>query len=122
MLALAPTQWALVALAVILYVITCVRMARHMKRIGRNAVLWFFLTFFLTAIPGSIVLLHHNFCWLRRRNAGAGRQVTGPGENDSAPPRRCRHCGELVDPPAARPGGVSTCPSCGQMLDEANLA
>ena len=117
---LSPVQWLLITALVVLYVFTCVRVALHMRRIGQNPVLWFFLTFFFTAIPASVVFLWRNFAWLRRRQtpAGPGRpEAEGP--DDDRPTVRCPRCRRrisLVEVQSA--DAVKTCPRCGSLLDE----
>jgi hypothetical protein len=120
MLALAPVQWFLIGALFVLYVITCVRVARQMRRIGKNPVVWFFVTFFFTAIPASVVFLWRNFAWLRRGRTPAAGRFDGEDEQDAdeATVRcpRCRRRISLVEVQSA--GDVRTCPRCGSLLDE----
>ena len=120
MLALAPVQWFLIAALAMLYVITCIRVAVQMRRIGKNPAVWFFVTFFFTAIPASVVFLWRNFVWLRRRQGPADRRLHGEEDRDDdrATLRcpRCRRRISLVEVQSA--GGVKTCPRCGSLLDE----
>ena len=54
-------QWGLIIVAAILYVGLSARIARRMKRLGHNGVLWFFVSVLFTAIPASFVFLWHEF-------------------------------------------------------------
>jgi len=112
-----PTKWAFLTAAAVLYLIMTVRVAGQMARIGRSPVRWFFISLFFTAIPSSIVLLHHRFAWLTDKDAPPPDVASNP------PIETCPHCGELVDPDVAPgPSGVKTCPHCRQVVDEAHLA
>lgn len=117
---LTPVQWTLIGALVVLYVITCIRVARHMRRLRRNPVLWFFITFFLTAIPASVVFLWHNFAWLRRRDRPAPPRPGGRSDpDDERATIRCPRCHRwisLAEVDSAT--GVRTCPRCGSILEE----
>jgi len=113
----------LIAALVVLYVITCVRVAIHMRRLRRSPVRWFFITFFFTAIPASVVFLWHNFAWLRRGKGAAPRRSQDSSPRDDARSAlRCPRCRRWISlaelPPITAP---STCPHCGSLLDEEPL-
>lgn len=104
-------QIAIIAIAV-LYVITCVRIARRVKSAtGRSAAVWFFITLVLTAVPAAIVLLRHY------------RRMKYPSRKQDLPPRRCRHCGRvLTEKNLDDVIDQQTCPHCGMKIDKDHLA
>lgn len=124
MIAMTSTQWLLLAVLVVLYVGTSVRVAMQVRRTGRNALLWFFITLFLTAIPAAVLLLWHNSAWLRRREASKDQPADQEaGAAGGGPMVRCPRCRRLFDASREQgPGPVKTCPRCGLPLDEEGLA
>ena len=127
MVGLTNFQWALIACAAVLYLLTCVRVALALRRIRKNPVLWFLITLFFTAIPASLYIACRRFKMLGARGAsGAGEQrEVGPAGEDErrAAIRRCRHCGAVItarEEPA--PDGLQLCPECKQAIDEDYLA
>lgn len=115
MIALTSLQWTVIALLAVMYVFTCVRVAMHMRRLGRSPVAWFFVTLFLTAVPASVVMLRE---YRRRRDAAAA----GPGRADPDAVR-CPHCGAVIAGPGKEtPSGVVICPECRQPLGEDRYA
>ncbi len=105
MIGLTGFQWLALALLVVLYILSCVRVAARMKRIGRNGAAWFFISFFCTAIPATIVF-YREFSKL---------QATGA--------KRCLHCGQIITPAEFdKSAPVKTCPKCGLDSDEVHLA
>ena len=112
MLAMATNQWVLIGVLALLYVVMCVRIARRVGRTGRSAVLWFFTTFALTALPAAIVLMRHQAAQLRKTPADAPNAAS---EDRGA---RCRHCGAVLTTGPTD----NTCPHCGMILNEDHLA
>ena len=122
MLGFSTIQWMLVAALAVLYLVTCLRVARQMRRIGRSPVRWFFITLLFTAIPASICFLWDNFSWLRGgrgRTGGAGPAPAG-GDQRTIRCRRCRKPISAAELQTAPP--PKTCPHCGALLDEEFLA
>ena len=111
--------WTILALLLAAYSISCLHAARQMKKIGRGGWKWFFISFFLTAVPAAIVLLRHEVSKIRQGRAIIPNDsATRSRPPSSEPLWRCRHCGYVYDPPAG--GGTSseaisgpnTCPRC----------
>ena len=110
MMSPSSTYWIMLALVAAMYVLMCIRVARRMARIGRSGVAWFFISFFLTAIPAAGVLRQHN------------RQARAPAAGSADhPARRCRHCG-AVPGDRVGPDEPAVCPRCGMKLEEETLA
>ena len=108
-----------VFLLVGLYVLTCVRVALGARRVGRNPVLWFFITLALTAVPACIL-------FARDRNRQS-RESTGSAERgrDGLTPRapvRCLQCGALIDPHEWEGATPALCPRCKLPFDKVHLA
>ena len=106
-----PTLTWLIA-AGVMYLLLCLRIALHARRLGRNAIAWFFITLFFTALPAMILFIRSSI-QAQKKNSG---QTASP---DSGKVTRCRHCGHILagSKPAAV-GGVKTCPGCNMILDE----
>ncbi|HOF19478.1 MAG TPA: hypothetical protein PK082_11255 [Phycisphaerae bacterium] len=102
MIALSDFEILLIALG-ILYVASCVHMARYARRTGRNAWLWFFLTLLLTAVP--VTLYFYVVYFLQRR-----RELSGP----TGRLRRCPHCRRLISPGTP----LGACPHCRMPLGD----
>lgn len=126
-LALTQTQWTLVILLAVVWVISSLRIALHARKIGRNPWLWFFITLCFTALPALIVFNIAYFLSRRRdpldRQPSARRAGPPQGAPPEGPPVRCPHCGKLImpaeladEPPPRR------CPRCRLPLDEAHTA
>ncbi len=98
-------HWILLALLVVLYVLSCIRVASRMGAIGKNPALWFLITLFLTFLPALIVL--------RRRSAAA----TATGMFSEA--ERCRHCSEVLTGSDAY---ADRCPACKMPLHDGDAA
>ena len=81
------------------------RMTKVAAYYGKNPVVWFCVTFFLTALPGTIYFWHQQRGQLQAT-------ATRPSEPD---PRRCRHCGEILLDTSDH------CPACNLPLDEGRL-
>ena len=120
MTALSQSEWGLVFVLLIAYVLSCARVAAMMRQVDRSPVRWFFITLLLTAIPATLLLWWHRYKAL----SGTGREEDEeePGSPDKAAVgRRCPHCQAVLtrdDPPA----GSDLCPKCGRKIDEAHLA
>ena len=121
-----PFGWALLLVALLVYVLMTYRVARQMRRIGRNGYVWFVVSFFLTAVPASFMLVWHNFGWLVKKGGHPpdSRLRRGTSEEERADaPVRCPRCARRVSPAEiGREGGVRTCPRCGAPWDEDVLA
>lgn len=107
-------QWIALAALIVLYPLTCIRVALAMRRSGRNAVLWFFLTLCLTAIPAMVVLWLDSYKALNAKRTGGGKSRP---RNQAAAQRpsavgQCPHCGCLLDDQAIG----AKCPNCGKKL------
>jgi uncharacterized paraquat-inducible protein A len=115
---LTDLQWALIAAAAAVYLITCLRVALAVRHIGRRPIVWFFITLFFTAIPATIAFARYRFRALRPRGtAGGSSEASGEG------PRRCPHCQAVLTPaPAAGADGLTKCPACGQAIAEEHLS
>jgi rubredoxin len=121
--------WTILALLLAAYSISCLHAARKMKKIGRNGWKWFFISFFLTAVPAAIVLLRHEVSRIRQERT---THHDGSTVQDHPEPARqltrCRHCGYIYDLPAG--GGTSseaisgsnTCPRCKLVDNREHLA
>jgi len=122
MLALTETQWFLLILAAAVWTASSVRIALYARKTGRNAVLWFVVTFLLTAIPALIVFNLAYFVARRRDPLDKGERV-GRDEARPAGPARCPHCRAIIAP-AELPQGPTAkpCPRCGMDIDEAHTA
>ena len=81
------------------------RMTKVAAYYGKNRVVWFFVTFLLTALPGTIYFWH-------QQRGRLQAMATRPEESD---PRRCRHCGEILRQ------ATDHCPACNLPLDEGRL-
>jgi len=128
-------QIALIVVLVLSLVVTAFRMARMASKLGRNPVLWFVISLFLTALPATIVFWRDQMQrmrasqslpgWsLRRRRRGDGGEepddvaqppsAEGGGEPDArqaASAERCPHCGSLLEPGDIG-DGLARCPQC----------
>ena len=130
MLALVITKlgWTLIGLLAAINLLSAVRVAFFMRRMGRPAVPWFFVTLLLTAVPYTVYALYCNFGWLLRgrddEEARRPQPLDGPHAKASrGRPRRCPHCGHVIDPAEpSGPSAVPTCPHCGMVLEEKTLA
>jgi hypothetical protein len=70
------------------------RMSRLARYYGRGPIRWFFISFFLTALPATIVFWHD-------ARQSIGRETRDKPEDESAhaaAPPRCPHCGQTLDP------------------------
>ena len=120
----AGIRWFWIGLLMLLYIFTCVRVARQLGRIGRSTTAWFLITLVCTAIPAAIVLQRHRMAEMRQGSQAAASGQGGEGGQDQpAAPQRCRHCGGLLGPAQGGPAPpAQTCPHCGMAINEANLA
>ncbi|MGC9454975.1 MAG: hypothetical protein ACP5HU_08920 [Phycisphaerae bacterium] len=98
-------HWILLVLLAFLYVVSCVRVAMRMAAVGRNGVMWFFITMFLTFLPALIILKR------RSKAAAAPRMFTEA--------RRCPHCGEVLSGADAY---SDRCPRCHMHLGNGDVA
>jgi len=128
------TQWMLIAALVALHVMTCLRTAATMRRIGRRPLPWFLVSLFLTSIPAAAYMAWRRLKALRPPAGAApkgaeGSDSAGSGE-DAARIRRCPHCGEIIPVRQdrlrgrieARPPGMQACPKCGLDINKDHLA
>lgn len=97
-------HWILLALLVILYLVSCLRVAARMGAIGRNPVLWFLLTLVLTFLPALIVL---------RRHSRTASMFGG-----FADATRCPHCSEVL---TGADACAERCPVCRMPLHEGDV-
>lgn len=98
-------HWILLGLLAFLYVVSCLRVGMRMSAIGKNGVMWFFITLVLTFIPALIVLR------LRARTTASPRIFTEA--------RRCPHCGEVLTGADAY---GEQCPRCRMQIGDGDVA
>ncbi|MFP3937222.1 MAG: hypothetical protein ACLFVW_02690 [Phycisphaerae bacterium] len=98
-------HWILLGVLALLYVVSCARVGMRMAAIGRNGVMWFFITMFLTFIPALVILR-------RRSKAAASSRMFSDV-------RRCPHCGEVLTGADAY---GDRCPSCRMRLGNGDVA
>lgn len=110
MATMSDSQWLLMAILGVLYVVLCVGVAIRMGKAGRSAVAWFFITVVFTAIPACLLVL--------RRTA---RRARDEADHIRQAPRRCRHCGGLLVEESPQ-GGGELCQHCGMTLETEHLA
>lgn len=118
-------QIALIVVLALSLAVTAFRMARMASKLGRNPYRWFFISFFLTALPATIVFWRDQMKrmsasqslpgWSRRRQR-RGQDGDAPHEGDpdaqqTAGLQRCARCGSVLDPDQAGDGGAR-CPQC----------
>ena len=121
MIAVTDIRWVALTILVLLYVLTCARVARQVRRIGGNGILWFLNTLIFTAIPASIVLARHH---RRQAETDGGPPTPGEDHEGGVSLSRCPHCGGPLDmgQPIPADEQFKTCPHCGMGLDEGHLA
>jgi hypothetical protein len=125
-----PSQWLLIALAVVAWIIPAVRVSRMASQYGRSPRRWFFITLLASALPALVVFWRDYIKTLSARESlgGFGGQADqdAPAEttrregDDLASGRRCEHCGEIL--PAELHAGQALCPTCRMKRHEERLA
>jgi len=135
----------LLAALMLAYVAVCVHVALRARSYGRRPVVWFFITFFCTAIPATIVFRRDQY------DKPGGRvvheEIVGADEDDDdedadgaaqdtealrgsqrdesrrGAPGRCPHCGHLVSADELdRSAGLAICPRCGLVVNKEHTA
>jgi len=113
------------------YVGVCVHVALRARSYGRRPIVWFFITFFCTAIPATIVFWKDQY---ERLGEGIrGRVPPSVDEEDDEDIAaasqsddqlvRCPHCGEPVPvDDLDRSAGLAACPRCGLIINEEHTA
>ncbi len=125
-----PTQWLLIALAVVAWIIPAIRISRMAPQYGRSSGRWLFITLFASALPALIVFWRDYMKNLSARESlgGFGGQTDrdvpdeAPARNSDelAAARRCEHCGDVLPP--QEEAGRSLCPTCRMKRNEEHLA
>ncbi|MCD4825540.1 MAG: hypothetical protein K8S55_13165 [Phycisphaerae bacterium] len=111
MLALTSIQIVLLAALGVSWIVTTFRVARMAKAYGRRPVVWFFITFFFSAIPATIVF------WIdSMRNVSATDSLPSRRRMASRK-RRCPQCGEIY-----LADETDQCPNCKMPSDSEDMA
>lgn len=121
-------QIALIVVLVASLAVSAFRMARIARSLGRSPYRWFFISFFLTALPATLVFWRDQMKRMRASESlpGFSRRVQ-PTRSETDEPEgagdsvvRCRHCGAVLD------GGevfeAESCPRCGMILEQERYA
>ncbi len=107
-----PIHYWLTAVLVVLYLVSCARVALAARARGRWAVGWFFITLFFTAIPAAI-MFHLDA-------ARAKREGRDPAGEDAAT-LSCPHCERDIARSELGKGLPLRCPHCGQAVTRETL-
>jgi hypothetical protein len=105
-----PVHFALAGMLVLLYVVSCIRVAASAMRRGRSGAAWFLITFFLTAIPAAIMF-----------HRAARRAQGDEGDTDAAASLPCPFCEELIPRSELRKGLPLRCPHCDALIERTFL-
>jgi hypothetical protein len=105
-----PIHFALAGVLVLLYAVSCIRVAISASRRGRSAPAWFLITFFLTAFPAAI-MFHRT----------ASRAANDRGDADVAASLPCPYCEEPISRGELRKGLPLHCPHCQAVIERTFL-
>lgn len=107
-------QWVLIGVMVLFWALVAAHVARQMSKTGRSGVAWFFITFFLTALPAAALSVHHRIRWILQKDEP--RETARPFSKELV---RCPHCGGLFSPDHDQP---VVCPNCRMTIKGTDIA